>query len=40
VVFSDHRMPEMSGVELLTRVRERWPDIVRVVITGYTDPGR
>lgn len=38
VVFSDHRMPEMSGVELLTRVRERWPDIVRVVITGYTDP--
>ncbi|WP_029011329.1 sigma-54-dependent transcriptional regulator [Azospirillum halopraeferens] len=38
VIFSDQRMPEMSGVEFLTRVRERWPDVVRVVITGYIDP--
>ncbi|HYD68717.1 sigma-54 dependent transcriptional regulator [Azospirillum sp.] len=38
VVFSDQRMPEMSGVEFLSRVRERWPDIIRIVITGYTEP--
>lgn len=37
VVISDQRMPEMSGVELLTRVRERWPDVMRIVVTGYTD---
>lgn len=38
VVFSDQRMPEMSGVEFLTQVRERWPDVLRIVITGYIDP--
>ncbi|MGQ9369489.1 sigma-54-dependent transcriptional regulator [Azospirillum sp. ST 5-10] len=38
VVFSDQRMPETSGVAFLTRVRERWPDVIRVVITGYIDP--
>jgi two-component system response regulator HupR/HoxA len=38
MVFSDQRMPETSGVEFLTQVRERWPDIVRIVITGYIDP--
>ena len=38
VVFSDQRMPETSGVEFLTRVRERWPDVIRIVITGYIDP--
>lgn len=38
VVFSDQRMPEVSGVEFLTQVRERWPEVVRIVITGYIDP--
>lgn len=37
VIISDQRMPEMTGIELLTRVRERWPDILRVIVTGYTD---
>nr|WP_295431274.1 sigma-54 dependent transcriptional regulator [uncultured Thiodictyon sp.] len=36
-VISDQRMPEMSGVEFLARVRERWPDVVRLMLSGYTD---
>jgi signal transduction histidine kinase len=37
VVMTDQRMPEMSGVDLLTRVRERWPDAIRLLFTGYAD---
>lgn len=39
VIFCDQRMPGRTGVQLLAEVRERWPDIVRIIITGYTDPG-
>jgi response regulator RpfG family c-di-GMP phosphodiesterase len=37
VVVSDQRMPEMSGVDLLAAVRERYPDVVRMMLTGYTE---
>jgi putative nucleotidyltransferase with HDIG domain len=37
VVVTDQRMPEMSGVDLLSHVRERHPDIVRMMLTGYTE---
>jgi len=37
VVVSDQRMPGTTGVELLASVRERWPDVVRIIISGYTD---
>lgn len=37
VLVSDQRMPHMTGVELLARVRERWPDTVRVMLTGNSD---
>jgi EAL domain-containing protein (putative c-di-GMP-specific phosphodiesterase class I)/CheY-like chemotaxis protein len=33
-VISDERMPEMSGSELLREVRQRWPDTVRIILTG------
>ncbi len=37
VVISDHRMPTISGVEFLRRVKEQFPDIVRILFTGYAD---
>ena len=37
VVLCDQRMPEMTGAEFLGRVRQLYPDTVRLVLTGYTD---
>jgi two-component system NtrC family sensor kinase len=37
VAISDYKMPEMDGVALLTRVKERWPNIQRIMLTGETD---
>jgi diguanylate cyclase (GGDEF)-like protein/PAS domain S-box-containing protein len=37
VILSDQRMPEMTGVEMLTVVRERYPEIIRMVLSGYSD---
>ncbi len=36
-VLCDQRMPEVTGVEFLKTVRERWPDVVRMIVSGYTD---
>jgi len=36
-IFCDQRMPGRTGVEFLSDVRERWPECVRIIITGYTD---
>lgn len=38
VVLADQRMPDVTGVALLAQARERWPDVVRILVTGYTDP--
>ncbi|MEO8450555.1 MAG: HD domain-containing phosphohydrolase [Gemmatimonadota bacterium] len=37
VVVSDLRMPGGSGIELLTRIREQFPDATRMLLTGYAD---
>jgi len=37
LVISDFLMPEMTGFDFLMRVRERYPDVVRVLLTGYAD---
>ena len=37
VVVSDMRMPEMDGAEFLSNVSQRWPDTVRILLTGYAD---
>lgn len=37
IILCDQRMPEKSGVEFLAEVREKWPDVVRIIISGYTD---
>lgn len=36
-VVSDYRMPHMNGVEFLSIVRERYPDTMRIMLTGYAD---
>ena len=37
VIVCDQRMPTMSGTEFLDRVKDMYPDIFRIVLTGYTD---
>jgi DNA-binding NtrC family response regulator len=37
VVVSDHRMPGMTGTELLQEVKKRWPKTIRIMLTGYAD---
>lgn len=37
VVISDQKMPEMDGIEFLSRVREIAPDTVRIMLTGHAD---
>jgi len=37
VIVSDMRMPEMDGAQLLRTVSERWPQTVRIVLSGYSE---
>jgi response regulator RpfG family c-di-GMP phosphodiesterase len=37
LVISDQRMPEMSGTEFLEIVKEKYPDVLRIILTGYSD---
>jgi len=37
VVISDMRMPEMTGVEVLRKVKELSPDSVRMMLSGHAD---
>lgn len=39
VIFADQRMPYTTGVELLEKVRNEFPDTVRILITAYSDLG-
>ncbi|MHC5211028.1 MAG: response regulator [Planctomycetota bacterium] len=34
VVVADENMPNMQGTALLARIRQQWPDIVRMMLTG------
>ncbi|MBI3823137.1 MAG: hybrid sensor histidine kinase/response regulator [Planctomycetes bacterium] len=37
IVMSDQSMPEMTGVELLQRVKQEHPDAIRLLFTAYSD---
>jgi len=37
VVITDQRMPGMTGVELLEQVYDRFPETVRIILTGFAD---
>jgi len=37
VIISDQRMPVMNGTEFLSKTVERFPETIRILLTGYTD---
>ncbi len=37
LIISDMRMPVMDGARFLTEISQRWPDTVRILLTGYSD---
>jgi response regulator RpfG family c-di-GMP phosphodiesterase len=37
LVISDMRMPEMDGARFLELARKRWPDTMRILLTGHAD---
>jgi len=36
VIVTDMRMPEMSGLELLKAAKKEYPNVIRMVLSGYT----
>lgn len=37
VVLTDQRMPEISGIEFLEQILPEFPDIIRIIVTAYSD---
>lgn len=37
VIVSDQRMPEMSGTEFFSTIKQMYPSTVRMILSGYTD---
>src|SRR5688572_26959790 len=37
LVISDYMMPEMDGIEFLSRFKEAQPQAIRILLTGYAD---
>lgn len=37
VLLCDHRMPDMTGITFCQKIRSEYPDIVRLIISGYSD---
>ena len=37
LIMSDHLMPEMTGLEFLKKAKEKYPDILRIILTGHAD---
>jgi len=36
IVLSDQRMPETTGIEFFENTQSLFPDIVRIIVTGYS----
>ena len=37
LILSDQRMPKMTGIELLNHVSTVYPEIIRMIVTGYSE---
>jgi len=37
IILSDQRMPYINGVEFFERIKEKYPEMIRILVTGYSD---
>ncbi len=37
MIITDQRMPRMTGIEMLKKTVDKYPDVIRIILTGYTD---
>jgi response regulator RpfG family c-di-GMP phosphodiesterase len=37
IIITDQRMPNMTGIEFLEKIIEKYPDPIRILLTGYSD---
>ncbi|EJL92389.1 response regulator containing a CheY-like receiver domain and an HD-GYP domain [Herbaspirillum sp. CF444] len=37
LIISDMRMPEMTGAQFLGKAKERYPEVTRILLTGYSE---
>jgi len=37
IIISDQRMPRMTGIEFFESILERYPEPIRILLTGYAD---
>jgi len=37
VIVSDMRMPNMDGASLLAEVRDKYPEVIRIILSGYSE---
>lgn len=37
LIITDQKMPEMTGTELLEKTREEFPDVIKIILTGFSD---
>jgi signal transduction histidine kinase len=37
VVLSDQRMPGLTGVDFFSRIKSKYPDALKLILTGYSD---
>jgi response regulator RpfG family c-di-GMP phosphodiesterase len=37
IIITDQRMPNMTGIEFLEKILEKYPDPVRILLTGFAD---
>jgi len=37
IIIADHKMPELTGIELLIKAMDITPNTIRILLTGYTE---